>query len=252
MRMTRYKAAATHLAISAAIAATVIFLISVIWYPAPLFNAAGGQLLLILIIGVDVCIGPLLTLVVFNPAKTRRHLAMDLSVIVVLQLAALIYGVCSSFEGRPVYLTFGKGSFVMVTANNVDDKMLQDARDPQYRSLPLMGPRWVGAQMPKDPREISDLNFAEAATGMGIHYLPKYFIELPALRNEIVGNAKPLGDLRKRHPEFSPQLDMALTKAKKKAPEVGYIPLRAKRSFLTVLVDRSTGEVLDTLDVNPL
>ena len=47
-------------------------------------------MLILLMIGVDVVIGPLLTLIVFDPKK--KHLKFDLVVIAALQLAALAYG----------------------------------------------------------------------------------------------------------------------------------------------------------------
>ena len=42
------------------------------------------------------------SLVIFNPAKTRRHLVMDFTVIGLLQVAALAYGLWTVFVARPV------------------------------------------------------------------------------------------------------------------------------------------------------
>ena len=85
-RLTRWHASGAHLLISAAIAAAVLTLMLTVWYPPPLFEAAGGNDLALILIGVDVVIGPLLTLIVFKPGK--RGLRFDLAAIAVFQLAA--------------------------------------------------------------------------------------------------------------------------------------------------------------------
>ena len=88
--LNRWKASALHLALSAAIGVAVVALMLALWYPQPYFAAMGGDTLILLLIGVDVVIGPLITLIVFDPKK--KSLRFDLAVIAVLQLAALVYG----------------------------------------------------------------------------------------------------------------------------------------------------------------
>ena len=76
------------------------------WYPYPYRELSGGRELFALVVAVDVVLGPLITLVIFNPAKTRRHLVMDFTVIGLLQVAALAYGLWTVFVARPVHLVF--------------------------------------------------------------------------------------------------------------------------------------------------
>src|SRR5512135_2529347 len=148
--LNRWQAAAIHLALSALIAATAFGLIIALWYPGAYFEAMGGRELLIILVSVDVCIGPLLTLVVFNPAK--KELRRDLAIIAAIQLAALAYGAWVTFGARPVYLVFAKDHFDVVAANELDPADLDQAR-PEYRSLSLTGPRMIGVRMPDDPTE---------------------------------------------------------------------------------------------------
>jgi hypothetical protein len=70
--VSRWKAAGIHLAISFALALAVAALLYLLWFPPPYFIAAGATGLMLLIIGVDVIVGPALTLLVFNPAKPKR------------------------------------------------------------------------------------------------------------------------------------------------------------------------------------
>src|SRR4051812_10341267 len=111
-RYTRWQAAPVHLLMSAVIAALVFSTMLLLWYPQPYFTAAGGLTLLLLLVGVDVFIGPMLTVVVFDPQKKR--LKLDLIIIVVLQLAALVYGAWVMFSARPVYVAFAGDRFELV------------------------------------------------------------------------------------------------------------------------------------------
>ena len=87
----------------------------------------GGETLLRLLIGVDVVLGPLITLIIFDPEKPR--LKYDLAVIAVLQFAALAYGSYVMFEARPVYNVFVGDRFETVAANAIDDESLARAAD---------------------------------------------------------------------------------------------------------------------------
>ena len=155
--LNRWQAAAIHLALSALIAATAFGLIVALWYPGAYFDAMGGKDLLIVLVSVDVCIGPLLTLVVFNPAK--KELPRDLTIIATLQFVALVYGAWVTFEARPVYTVFAKDHFDVVAANELDGADLAQAA-PEYRSLSLTGPRIVGVRMPTDVNERNNVVFA--------------------------------------------------------------------------------------------
>src|SRR5262245_2596822 len=105
-RMTRWKAAASHLAISVAIGGVVLALMLLVWYPEPYFTAAGGNRLVMILVAVDVILGPLATLVVFTPTKPRRLIVLDLAVIGAFQVAALAYGAHVMAEVRPLYMVF--------------------------------------------------------------------------------------------------------------------------------------------------
>ena len=71
--MSRLKAFSTHLAISAANAASVIGLMLLLWYRPPFFSALGGQHLLLVLLGVDVVLGPVFTLMIFNPGRAAER-----------------------------------------------------------------------------------------------------------------------------------------------------------------------------------
>ena len=79
--LNRWQAAGSHLALSALIGAIVLAAMIFVWYPPPYFEAAGGNDLVLLMVGIDVALGPLLTLAVFNPGKGMGKLRLDLAII---------------------------------------------------------------------------------------------------------------------------------------------------------------------------
>src|SRR5262245_21130730 len=129
--MTRWRAAALHLLICLAIAAGVLALMLTVWYPPPLFEAMGGIELALIVISVDVVLGPALTLIVFRAGK--RGLRFDLAAIAVLQLGALLYGCHIVSLARPAYIVFVKDQFQIATAAQLSDQRLAAAKHAEFR-----------------------------------------------------------------------------------------------------------------------
>jgi len=93
-----------------------------IWYPTPWFSASGGWQGLRLVAAVDLVLGPLLTLIVYNTTKSRRELFTDFVLIVFIQLSALMWGIMAVYEQRPVAAVFWQGSFYTVPAKALLDQ----------------------------------------------------------------------------------------------------------------------------------
>jgi hypothetical protein len=111
------KAFAIHLAISASIAGLSAALVYGLWYPAPLSNALGVSDIFLMLLAIDLILGPLMTLVVYKPHKSS--LKFDLTVIAVVQLAALLYGLHTVGIARPAYMVYTKDRFDLVLAHEV-------------------------------------------------------------------------------------------------------------------------------------
>mgnify|MGYP006177027661 CR=1 FL=1 len=140
--MNRWKAASIHLAISFAVLATIAGILLWRWYPPSLLELARADHLLLVLAAVDLTLGPLLTLVVYKAGKPS--LRFDLTVIAVLQVAALLYGLSVFWAGRPVYLVGVVDRFELVAAGDLAERDLADAAPP-FDRLPLGGLQTVGA-----------------------------------------------------------------------------------------------------------
>ena len=78
---SRLRAAAIHLALSVAVAGLAGLLVFALWYPYPYREISGGRELFLLVVAVDIVIGPLITFAVFNRAKPVAELRRDLAVV---------------------------------------------------------------------------------------------------------------------------------------------------------------------------
>jgi hypothetical protein len=245
--MSRWKAAGIHLGISALIAALVLAVIYLVWYPSPYFKAMGGDKLLLLLIGVDVVIGPLITLIIYKAGK--KALKFDLGVIAFLQSAALVYGVVVAAEARPVYSVFTGDRFETVAANELNAEELAKAKHAQLRSLSWSGPRVIGAVMPTDPQQRMDIMLA-AAVGKDLQHFPSQFVPYTEVSETAAQRAEPIEKLRRYNPGKTALIDRVLSERALKEDQVGFLPVRARLGHLAAIVNRK-GELIETLDLNP-
>ncbi|HZP67272.1 MAG TPA: TfpX/TfpZ family type IV pilin accessory protein [Rudaea sp.] len=246
--MSRWKAAAIHLSISATIGVIVGALLFGVWYPPPYFHAAGADELVLLLVGVDLTLGPLLTLVVFKSGK--RGLKFDLAVIGIAQTAALVYGLSVVLVSRPVFLVGVLDRFVLVAANEISDDDLAQGSKPEFRSRSWTGPRLVAAELPTDDKERSELAFS-ALAGRDAQNLPKYYRDYSEAGKALLAKAKPLDVLRKKRPGDVAELDAWLAGAGRNADSVVWLPVVARKSDLVMLMDAQTAAPLKALPINP-
>jgi hypothetical protein len=248
--MSRIKAFSIHLAISAVIAASVIALMLLLWYAPPFFSALGGKHVLLILLGVDVTLGPLFTLIIFNPLKSRKALTFDLSVIAILQTAALIYGMNVVFQARPVFVVFSRDSFDLVTANMLAKEDIDKAKNPSYRSLPLTGPLYVYTEMPADNKERKEVVFG-AFSGKDLPQFPQYYMPYEEHMAVAGRAAKSVAELEELNPERRADIENLIHASGRAEADLGYLPLRARYRDQAVLVGKNDGKILALLEVNP-
>src|SRR3954469_17436699 len=169
----KLRAFVIHFLVTATLGACAAALIFLVWFPRPFATMIGGTELFLLVVGCDLVLGPLVSLVVYDSRKSRRALLVDYGTIGVLQLAALIYGVYVVAGTRPVYVAFDGDRFEIVAARDIRDAELAAARSPGYRSLPLTGPRFINVVVP--PADHNDALF-EALAGNEEHQRPKFYL----------------------------------------------------------------------------
>jgi hypothetical protein len=246
--MTRWKASAIHLAISLTIAAFIGSLIYFVWYPRPYFQAAGGNTLMLLIMSVDIVLGPLLTLVVFKPGK--KSLRFDLAVIALLQLAAFCYGISVIAAARPVFVVAAVDRFVVVSANQLDDADLARGSAAEFRTRSWLGPRLVGAQRPTNPKEKNDLLFSGLA-GKDIELFPKTYVPYAQVAEAMAEKARSLEDLQAKSPAAAEQIRQSVAAYGGTLNDYYYLPLRGRIDWFAMILSKTTQRPVTALPIDP-
>ena len=140
---SRWKAFSVHLSVSFAIFLALAGVIYFLWYPAFLFATEGGWQGIRLIAGVDLVIGPLLTLLVYNKAK--KSIRFDLSVIAALQVLCIVGGMATVWYSKPVVVAYADGTFY--TANREKFRYAEIDME-EVALLQNRKPVWLNIEMP--------------------------------------------------------------------------------------------------------
>ncbi len=148
MIKNKLKAFATHLAISIALVSLVVSAILYFWYPTQYLGVTNFKEIAILIVSIDLVMGPILTFVVFNPNK--KSLRFDLAVIAIFQVSALAYGIHALYQTHPLFITYKQDSFALINASDISP---EDAKYDEFKVSKLSSPKLAFAKMPEDPDE---------------------------------------------------------------------------------------------------
>jgi hypothetical protein len=241
-------ATAVHFFVTAVLAAIAAALIFLVWYPPPFQKLMGGTELFLLVVGCDLALGPLLSLVVYNGRKPRRKLIFDYAVIGVLQLGALVYGVLIVSGTRPVAVAFSGDRIEIVSARDVPEKNLAEARDPRYSTLPWTGPRYVFIDVPA--ADHNDALFA-SLEGNEEHLRPKFYRPYEAGLSEIRRRGGTIDQLIAKHRRDQPLIDAAVAAAGLPKERLRWLPVRTVTGFWTVLIDFDTGRPVEYFALDP-
>ena len=106
-----------HLLLSVLVAVICLSIVFFIWYPSPLATAVGVTQIFLMMLAIDVTVGTILGFIVYKEGK--KTLKMDLTVIILLQLSALGYGIYSIEQGRPVWIAYNVDRFEMIRKNEI-------------------------------------------------------------------------------------------------------------------------------------
>jgi hypothetical protein len=188
----KVKAAAIHSVVTAVILAATASVVYFVWYPNEFAKMLGGTNLLLIIGGVELCLGPLMSLVIYNSNKSLKELTIDYLVVGTLQVLALLYGLYSIALSRPVFLVFVKDRIEVVAAAELETADLLAAKEKSFQSLPWLGPELICTESPVNLQEKSDL-LISGLKGKDIQLLPKYYRK--CFEGEVMANAKTQDDL---------------------------------------------------------
>lgn len=240
----RLKAAGVHLLLSATVAACAAALVFGLWYPGPYRLLSGGRDLFFLVVSVDVVLGPLLTLVIFNLNKGWPHLRKDLAVIGLVQLAGLGYGLHTVYIARPVAMVFEMDRFRVITAADVLKAELPQAL-PEYRQLPLTGPWLISIRDAQKGEERNQALFLAVLKGVDTSQRPIFWQPYATAQAQAVQKSRPIDDLRKHYAKRQAEIDNKLGELHLKPGDARFLPVIARGDWVAVM--DTQGQVLGYL-----
>lgn len=225
----------SHLMVSLLVALLAMGLVFWVWYPSPLDKALGVASIFLLMLCIDVIVGPLLTLLVAK--KGKKTLRMDLVTIGIIQLLALAYGLYMVAQGRPVWIVYDSGRFEVVQAYEAvfesDDSLASNAFQ-----LELTGPVWAA---------VSDSVPSSVANG-DAYYRAKFLRDYDEKIAVSAGTrAYPIAVLKRFN---EPRKVDAILSSYPEAD--GFIPIAAKQKSLAMLVSKKAiGRPIAIVDLSP-
>ncbi len=232
-----------HLSISLVIALITVLVVYGVWNPNPLYKATGVTHIFLLLLGIDIVLGPLLTLIVYK--KGKKTLKFDLIVIGLLQFGALVYGLYNVYEGRPVWIVYNIDRFDLVRANEIDLRQIDKAK-PEYQTMNLTGAKYVTSVIPDDLEIKQKILFEEIGSGIAPSQRPELYAPLEQSKATIQKRAQDLAKLNQYNPPEQVKTILA------KYPTAnGFLPLKANAQDMTVLIDKQTAEVIKIVDLRP-
>ena len=244
----RIKAPALHAVVSAVVAALAAALVFIAWYPPPYSRLAGGLSLFLILVGVDLVVGPVLTAVASDPAKPRRVFLRDLAVILLVQIAALGYGLYTLAQARPVILSFEFDRFRVLTASDIEPALLAEA-PAGLRELSWTGPKLVAIAKPANRADFQR-SLDLALGGYDVSYIPKSWRDYSVSAGEVWSGAQPLGALLNRYPDQANAVQKMARDAKRPLSDLGFVPVLSRTASGTAVIARPDSRIVGFLDVD--
>ncbi|TCH60972.1 TfpX/TfpZ family type IV pilin accessory protein [Acinetobacter sp. ANC 4862] len=239
----RLKFFLSHLSLSFLIALLVIGLVFFIWYPSPLATAVGVTHIFLMLLVIDVILGPFLGLLVYKEGK--KTLKFDLSVIILIQIAALCYGVFSIEQGRPAWLVFHADRFELVRKNDIILENIDQAQ-PQFQQISWTGPQFAAVKLAVSPQQRQNDMFTEVLGGISLAQRPERYVELTQAKNQIRQRALQLKELEQYNSKTHVEKTLA------EYPKANaWLPLKANAIDMVVLVNKESASIIKIVDLRP-
>lgn len=233
----------THLSVSLFVALLAIIIVFVFWYPSPINKALGVTHIFLMMLAIDVVIGPILGWFVYKEGK--KSLKFDLMVIIFLQMIALGYGIYSIAQARPAWLVFNVDRFELVKNNEIDRSHIIKAK-PEYQSSPFLKPEYVAVKNIENKKEKNELMMQEIFKGVSLAQRPELYQPLDLAKGEIQKRCQKLDILI----QFNEQNDV--NKILAKFPQAtAWLPLQTHSIDMVVLINKEKAGVVEIVDLRP-
>jgi hypothetical protein len=241
----RFKAFGLHLLASSVALSAILGSLYLGWYRWPGWVLTDVTQVVMVMIGVDVVIGPTLTLIIARASKPRRELTRDIGVIVLVQLCALGYGTVSLWNGRPMYYAFSENILQLVQAYDIDnaEAALGRQQNPELAPHWYSLPRWVWVPLPQDLATRTKIVQSAITGGDDVTSMPRYFKPWREGLTDLRAKLKNVDDV----PYFAPKEKKTLKERMRAAglatDALNAMPLTGRGHPLLAVIDPATAKI---------
>lgn len=233
----------THLSVSFCIALIAVIIVFMFWYPSPINKAVGITHIILMMLVIDVIVGPLLGWFVYKVGK--KTLKFDLSVIIFVQVLALGYGVYSIAQARPAWIVFNVDRFELVRNNQIYQKKVTTAKT-EFQTPSWVAPQYVSVKKIEDKKVRNDLMMQEIFSGISLAQHPELYQSLSLAKTQIQNKAQKLDTLN----EFNVKSEV--NGILHQYPQAdAWLPLQTQVVDMVVLINKEKGEVVKIVDLRP-
>ena len=244
--MSRLKAAAWHLALTAAALAAVFAIVRTLWYPHPLLAADGAWQAYGLLAGASLILGPVLTFIVFRAGK--KGLRSDLALIAIAQVMAFAFGVHLLYARRIQMVVYSQGAFHALDAAHI--ALIGAKGRALLRTLPAR-PAYVYVKLPHSKKamfgvEIRTLQGEPPVFLRGWRYRPYTAAE----RKTALAHGYPLVALARTN-HMAAAVIRRFRKHHRQLDQYVFVPLRGTYTSVMLALGRGDGRIVGVLPFNP-
>ena len=205
--VSKLKAAALHMGITL-LSAVIVWQLILFWYPNGLTSVMNSLAVYKIVMAVELTLGPLMSLIVFSSKKSTKELFIDYSIVGVIQICALMYGLFVVSEARPAYVVFARDRLEIVRPMDIDKKNSEETTNKSLLPSIFISTRYLCVNFPANEAEKRKL-FASVLHGIDIHRLPRYYRECEA--GEWLAGSKNLESLAEKY-KISKEIKTSLSK----------------------------------------
>lgn len=244
--MSRSQLLQIRLAASLLLVLLVSVFVRFVWYPGAYFALSGVGKLLLILLAVNLVVGPGLSALVHKPGRWGHK--FDLVALACIELALTGWALFELDARRPAFAVFAVDRFEAVTRAEVDAAEL--AASP-FANAAGWGPRLVYAGLPDDVNAMNRLIDETVFQGMpDIDRRPEFWKAYPEGISTLLAAARPLARLMQREQHAAP-LRRWLGRQTGEPSDFLYLPLRARSGDGIMVIDAANGLPAAALAVDP-
>ena len=225
--MSRFSAFGIHFGISLLIFVVLTGIILTQWYPGYFFELDGGWEGLRIIIGVDLVLGPLLTLIVYKAGKPG--LKTDLTLIGTFQMLCLAAGMYIVYAERPIAMVYVDGHFYSMSSDAYEEA---NVAVPDLSRFPGDSPKRVAVALPEDVDALSEIRGNAFRSGSSLRVLDELYVPFDDSQL-VLEDAYPLANIIERDVEFG-ELEKWRSQHPEPLEDFAFFPLGTRYKYLFI------------------